>query len=136
MAARDDAIRRVIGPAVTLVTRDAARLERMRVCAAWLLATAGPASGKSIWWGYVVHGELVRGVDSILFAVRIDHARLGWQLAWAAARMLEEPILTWQTWSFHGPGSWTLEARESEGCTVIEPPALYLERMARLGLLT
>lgn len=122
------ALRRLIGPNVTLVTTPITQVSRMVVCLARLRADAGQIAGQSIPWGFVVHGELTQGLDAVWYAIRTDYERLGWMTSYAAARILARPLLHWRSRGLHGPGAWELWSREFGYATVLEPEALNAER--------
>jgi hypothetical protein len=127
-----DVLRTVIGPNVTLVMQEAAVRGRVRVCAARLRADAGPVAGQSVWWGWVVRGELFADyAPGIFYAIRTRYPRLGWSCAWASARILSRPLARWASFGVWRPGAWTLVPRTVAGCLVVEPPALRLERRLR-----
>lgn len=127
------ALRRVIGPNVTLVTTPVLRLSRMTIYTARLRADAGQVEGQSIWWGFIVQGELSQNVDGVWYAIRTDYERLGWQTSNAAARILDRPMLRWRSLGLHGRGAWQLRSREFGYATVLEPDALATERRMLRG---
>ena len=130
-----DGLREALGPNVTLVTTEVAAVGRMTVHRAELRADAGPLAGTRVPWGFVVVGKLSdAGDDLVLYAIRTDWPRLGWLCAWSAARMLAQPLPTWAVFGRLRPGAWALRPRAAEGCTVVEPPALRLERKLRRAL--